>query len=395
MPSAGSFGKPAYRVFVHTTPVECLHISAAGRAALEGVPAEESGVRVRDPGLGTQPRLERALSAPRVVPAMRRRGFLLATGCVVAGAGCAGDRIAPTGTGSVSGDSTSNGGPSGVTVESVNAADVRRGTDEQRITVALSTGASGGEVEVFLDVSALRDASVGLADLGVEAEARYGHGWTVTDAAVSAGDGVVRTTVAVDEGESVDGTGTIRLLLTGLDTGGLEHTSGLTHRVAVVGAGEDVDFSNGVTADFDAVDPDELEDVLRVRPDRLRVGDGRQRVHVTIEHASDEIAFRMDLAPLAEVGVGVDDAGVEVVAVENDLEDDLEPVDAVEAGVVDGVVRVDLVTEADMVGLVLSVTGLETDGAAAGSEVSYPVWTGERPSAPTESRTFRIAGATA
>lgn len=334
-----------------------------------------------------------------------RRNLLgLAAGAVVTGvAGCLGsesdDTDTTTRTTSSAGAGPTETAAGGAQIESLHASDIRIGEESQAVNVRLSGAEPGEERNLYVDLTSLTETKIDTEALGiVAATSTVSPGWLVTDAAITDVDGiVVRVTVAREDVDGAEEFATVNIDVTGLRTEAAEPMTGLEHAVTLSTSDGGPDFPAGQTATYDVIDPAEIADVLRVRPSDVRVGETAQQVGILVERASDEIALRLDLAPLREVGVDIDGADVLVDDTSGERRNDEGEVDIeiTETAVVDGVVRVGITTTADTLAVDIQITGLDTDEAEATSGVTYPVYTGKRPAEPAESRPFSISGATA
>jgi hypothetical protein len=292
-------------------------------------------------------------------------------------------------------------GSNNAQIESLGVSDIRVGDTDQRVRIGVSNVDPGTEADIYLDITSLTTAAVRIDTLGVVADVRVGsRGWAVTDAEIVDGkQGVVRVTVTVDTEDTVDAIGRLDVDLTGLQTTDGEHVSGLQHSVVLTPVGQDgiPEFTGGETASYAVIDPDELENELRVRPDDIRIGEEAQRIRCLIDHATDTIGVRVDLTPLTEAGVDTTTAALAVTDIDGERRNDEGEVviDVTDTAVRDDIVRLNLTTTAETVAIDFQVTGLDTEAADPRDEVTYPVYTGDRSEEPSESSRFSISGAVA
>jgi hypothetical protein len=287
---------------------------------------------------------------------------------------------------------------SGVRIESFNAGEIQVGTDEQRLSVSLVQVGSEEEIDIYVDVTNLTEANIGIDDLGVVAESRYTVGWLVSDAEISRGERtIIQVTVTFDDEIEVDDTGSVSIDLTGLETSNGEHNHSLTYSATISASNGGPDFATGKTTTAAVIDPEQIENVLRVDPSDLRIGETSQQITVGIERATDDIDFRLDLRSLTDIGVRVENAGVVVEESAGERRNDKGEVEieVTEAAIADGILQLGITTTADTLFVDIRVTDLDTQEAEAKSRVMYPVYVGDRPSEPTESAPFSISGATA
>lgn len=312
----------------------------------------------------------------------RRRILTVSAGALASGlAGCTG-----TSPREVSAD--------GSQLEGFDASDISIGDTTQRVQVELSGAEPGAEINVYADLTSLTAANVGTQNLGIVAETAIGAtGWLVSGAET---DGlVVEITVEVENLDEVADFAAVNIAATGLHTDAAADMDGLKHSVTLSTANGEPDFTTGATATYDIINPEEIANVLRVSPSDIRVGETSQQVGILIERATDAIEFRLDLSPLREMGAEISgaDAVVEETAGERrDDEGDVE-IEVTEATIVEDIVQISITTTADTLAVDIRITGLDTDDAEATNRLTYPVYTGERPSEPTASNWFSISGA--
>lgn len=328
----------------------------------------------------------------------------MSAGALTAGlAGCIGiqsNETNPTTTDAQNSEGTSTGAfASDVQLDGFDAADIRIGQNRQRVQVDLSGVESGEEIDLHVDFTSLTEANIGTQDLGVVAETSRGStGWLVSGAEISEADGIViRVTVEIEDVDSVEDFASVNIDVTGLRTEEAEHREGLEHSVTLSTSGGEPDFTTGETAVYDVIDPEEIENVLRVSPSDIRVGETSQHVSILIERATEEVEFRLELAPLRELGakIGGADVMVEETAGERRNDEGEVEIDVTQATIVDGVVQLSITTTADTLVVDVVINGLDTEDAEATSRLTYPVYTGERPEEPIESGRFSISGAVA
>lgn len=336
-----------------------------------------------------------------------RRDYLTATAATVAGIGMAGCLENDTNGDGTAGDSdqqdnsndddeaSSGDADDFPTIEGFSASDIRRDDDEQRITVSLSNVEPGEEVDVYVDVTSLTEASMGVDDFGCVSESPR-PGWSVTDEELIVDEQILfRVTATVESDEDyVEDIGNIRMELFRLGTETVEHMSDLQHYATLSPADEEPDFENADTATYDVIDPAELENLLAIAPQDIRAGDTEQEVFREIGHATSEIDLGIDINPITEAGVDIDDAGV-VVDMVGGGDRNEETVEVISASITDGVVRIHFEVEAESIAFEFEITNLETDDVERTEDITYPIFTGERPPDPQRSRPFEISGVTA
>ncbi|MBX0287400.1 hypothetical protein EGH22_13770 [Halomicroarcula sp. F28] len=286
----------------------------------------------------------------------------------------------------------------GAQIEALHASDIRIGDESQDVNVRLSGTEPAEERDLYVDLTSLTETNIDTQGLGIVAEtSSVSPGWLVADAAIIDSAGiVVRVTVARQDVDGAADFATVNIAVTGLRTEAVEQMVGLEHAVTLSMSAGGPDFTTGKTDTYDVIDPDEIENVLRVRPSDIRIGETAQQVGIVVERATDEIALRLALAPLREVDVDIGGGGVVVEETSGERRNDEGEVDIeiTETAVVDGVVQVGITTTADTLAVDILITGLDTDEAEATSGITYPVYTGERPAERAESRSFSISGAT-
>lgn len=333
-----------------------------------------------------------------------RREYLVALGTSVGAIGLTGlagcteinsqNTKPPDGDGEATGDGPSNNSQ----INSASASDIRVGDTEQRLTISMLQVYPGTSFELLIDVSELTKADIGTGDLGAVVSIERAVGWTVTDATISNEENrTLRVSVSIENEEHADEQGYVEVNLTNLQTDEAKHVSGLQHSVTLESTEDGSDSEDQSSATYNVIDPDELENVLRVTPRDIRAGESEQQIRLIIEHATDDIGFRMDISPLTDVDVEVGSATVTVEdkAGERRGEEETVEVEIADATIESQIVRVDITTSADTVAMELQLTGLDTDDAEPSDEITYPIYTGERPSEPSESRPFSISGVVA
>lgn len=339
---------------------------------------------------------------------MNRRDFLLSTGSVVAVAGCVGEpddgltqgeETNSDGEASSESSDQTQGVASVAQIQRVTVSSIERGDESQRVSITLTDVERGAEFPVYINIASFEEANIDNEELGVIADIDLmigGMGWVVSDAEISSNKEIIKITVAVEDDDQTDDQGGLEINLIELRTDDIEHGREFQHTVTVATDGEDEpDFDAGEMASYEIIDPEELENVLTVLTDNIRVGENEQSLQGSIDHATSDIPFRIDITPLREVGVDIEDADVEIEAIENNLTDDVEDVEVSMEEVVDGIVRLHFTTEADVVRFSFRVINLDTEDAEATDGITYPIYTGEQPEEPEESRSFSITGAVA
>jgi hypothetical protein len=288
--------------------------------------------------------------------------------------------------------------PSETRIEDFSTGEIRVGDETQQISILLTEEDPRDEIGIYVTATELTEANIGVDNLGIVAESRYAEGWLVSNADITKGDQItIHVTVTFDTEREIDDRGTVRIELTGLDTSNAEHNDTLNYSATISTSNGEPDFEAGRTTTSVVIDPEQLENVLRVSPSDIRIGEKSQDVDINIDRATDELDFRLDMSPLTAVGVNVENAEivVEGTAGERRNDEGVVEIDVTETTVADGIVQLTINTTADTLEVNTKITGLDTDEADATTGMTYPIYVGERPPEPTESRQFRISGATA
>lgn len=320
-------------------------------------------------------------------PTISRREYLLATTTTVVGVG---------GAGCIEGEEDGdNDNETPVSADGFSAQDIEVGDDDQRVTVTLSNVDPGDEVDVYIDATSLTAANVNVADISLIADVtRASSGWEVTDAELTVEEDVlIRVTATVGtDAERGDGRGSIRIDLTGLDTSDAEHSTDLEHHLALSPPEQEEapSFTNSQTATYDVIDPDELENILDIAPDDIRAGDTEQRLAGRILHPTSVFVLAIDITPLREAGIGIDDADIIV-----DAPQDADDFAITDVSIEAGVVRLRFEVSSGTAGFDCRITNLDTEELEPTDGITYPIFTGERPSDPQRSSSFDVSGVTA
>lgn len=275
----------------------------------------------------------------------------------------------------------------------VSPGDVEIGEENQSLDLKFGTVEPGGAVDVYVNVTSLETVGVDLEDADVDVAEI--HSANLTDVAVVDEGGTVTVRLSVEFHDDVD-RAFAEARLTGLDTGEAEHATDLHHYVAVSDdrrVGENApDESDRQSVSYDVVEPESSDGDgdgsgddgphTGVSPRDVEIGADGQTVSVRVAEATRDFVLEMDLSPLTEAGVSVDEAAVEV--------EETDRLNVTDASVVDGTVELDVAADAETGLIRFAVVGLDTGGATPTEELQYPLSVDGEPADPHESHTFDV-----
>jgi len=265
--------------------------------------------------------------------------------------------------------------------------DVEVGDANQTLSLRLGNLEPGEPVDVYVNVTSLEMANVGLDGAGVAVAGTAGA--SVSDAAVVDENGTVTVRLSVVPDEDSE-QAAVELRVTGLDTGDAEPATDLRHYAAVdderrVGENApDADDRQSRPYDVDSPAEGETGSELHtmVAAHDVETGADEQALTVRVAEAAGEFVLGVDVTPLTGAGVAVDSATVAV--------DETHRMNVTDATLADGTVELRVVPD-DETGMVrVRIDGLDTGDATPTSGLAYPVSVDGEPADPDESTSFDV-----
>lgn len=244
--------------------------------------------------------------------------------------------------------------------------------DEQTLALDVSDLPESDRIEVVIDVTPLAtEGNVTLGSLAAdEAETEFYNADLVDADVASDGDRVLVRLTLAPEDDRFRGTVT----LTGFDADDAEHAEGLTYRVALAEEGAADPADSVESRAFDVIDPHALDPEPELGALRIDLGDESQHLKLRVQDlpaGTERVEAVVDVTPLAEAGVDLSDAGIDV----NErvlYYSELDRADVDRSGDrIHVTLAVDVVEETNWISISFDLTGIDTAGVEPTGGLSY------------------------
>lgn len=258
------------------------------------------------------------------------------------------------------------------------------GDESQALNFRLGGIEPGNTVDVYVNVTSLESANIALDDVGIEVgDAVVGASVTDTEVVKEDETVVVRVSITLDEDAE---RAAIETYLTGLDTGDADPTTDLQHYAAISDVervGDNApDKDDQRSTPYDVIDPAEADLHTQVSPQSVEIGTDEQAMVVRVAEATDDFVLRIDLTPLTEADVEINNAAIDV--------EETYGFDITDTTLTDGVIELRVAVEDEGGGLHFRMIDLETDDATPTEDLTYPVFVDGEPADPEKSSSFDV-----